>query len=877
VAANGNDLADLTIHKVPVSLAEMVNKWIEDQAPNLREVFLKSMSVSGDEAYETLVAKIQAFAAEDRSPEDYLFLVLTLIPTMMQVAGWREGYSSKRIAEYAAKKKALIEIPGPGEIIRSMINSGGVLFDGGTETGFAKALRLHGFGAARAYDLEAAARHTLDTSAVWKVGRRIEKPKGFDILAAMRRSGMMPDQVDLLGYALESLPSPDLIARLGWRTEIGPEDLKARMMETGVAKEYADEWLSILESVLPANLVVRGWWREAWNRDGALKRLRAGGLREKDREAYLDLSTTLLPADLIARGLWRGRDDAEAALDRMTAQGVDRKDAAEWLVRMQSLMGAGDLSRLLFAGQIDENGYVKGLEHLGVHTDDALALGKWPWQPIPASETLRLYMADRLGETDARKALRTTGIPPEVADAILAWPWKGTGVGEAKLLFTRGAINSGEAADRLKASGMRPDDAAAISLNLQDPLPIDALFQLHRRGLIDRESMVADLIRHGYAADAADRLAELCWLVPNPADVITFAVRDVFEEDVVEHFGYDEEFPETFADWAKKAGITRDVAKLHWWSHWYVPGIGEVFNMFHRIKPGQHSVPREDRVTWVNDKDVDVYLKTQDYPPWWREPIKAISYHPIARIDLRRAYQDGFADEEDVYDGNRALGYSHEHAEILTNWTKWAYLPEDDALLVARVRDGLIDGSLTPDAARALLAEIELTPYRVDLIIAWAEYEREKKKKDLSSGTVQKLYVEGFISEDDARTRLGALNYGGTEIELLLDRWGIDRQYSSVAGGVTATRPTRTNLAKFWKDGVIAERDWDDEMAGLGYDPRYAAWYKEDDLIAWTDDVIGNHYVVNLMYESTMRAVFTKRGWTKDRIQSLIDYKRGEE
>lgn len=865
------------IYKILMTPLKEGAEWLDaDVVPFIKGMIEQPVG-KAPENYAALHALSKSFAASLGLPADVVSYLLTIFPIYLKVIMERESYATHKATEYGVRAEHLIEIPGPGEIIRSMINTGGTLLYRGAATEWAKALQLHGFTVARAKDLENATRHALDYASVWKLSRRIKKPTGFDVIEYTRRAGVLPDQESSFRRALESLMTPDLLARLGWRTEIGAEDLKARMVETGVAREYAGEWLKMLESVLPPDLAVRGLWREAWNRDGALERLRAGGLRKEDREPYLDLATSLLPIDLIARGLWRGRDDASTALDRMTALGVDRKDAGEWLVRMQSVMGPGDLARLLYAGQISVDGYVDGLERFGVGTEDATALANWPWQAIPASETLRLYLAGRLGDDDARKAMRTTGIPPEVADAILSWPYKATGLGETKLLFNRGIIHSGDAAERLKAGGMRPDDAKAVSLNLNDPLPVDALFQMHRRGMIDREAVVAGLIKHGYTGPDAERFADLCWIVPTPSDVITFAIRDVFEPDVVEHFGYDEEFPEAFVEWARKAGITREVAQLHWWSHWYVPGVGEVFNMFHRVKPGQRGLPREERVTWVTDKDVDVYLKTQDYPPWWREPLKAISYHPISRVDIRRAYEAGLADEDDVYETNRALGYSHRDSEILTEWTKWAYMAEDDALLVAKVRDGLIDGSLTPEDARSILAVVELPDYRVDLIIDWSAYEQERKKKDLSRSTVQRLYVERYIDEDEVRVRLAALQYGGTEIELLLALWVIDRGYGDTVGAAATTRPTRTNLAKFWKDGVIGEREWDDEMTGLGYDPRYAAWYKEDDLIAWTVDKISDYYVRDLMHESTMVRVLTGRGWTLEGIEALKEYKRGRE
>ncbi|GAH58877.1 unnamed protein product, partial [marine sediment metagenome] len=46
--------------------------------------------------------------------------------------------------------------------------------------------------------------------------------------------------------------------------------------------------------------------------------------------------------------------------------------------------------------------------------------------------------------------------------------------------------------------------------------------------------------------------------------------------------------------------------------------------------------------------ELDSLFMATDIMPWWREKLKAISYNPLTRVDVRRVFKMGIVSEEQV-------------------------------------------------------------------------------------------------------------------------------------------------------------------------------------------------------------------------------------
>ncbi|MBA7568662.1 hypothetical protein ES708_10396 [subsurface metagenome] len=183
----------------------------------------------------------------------------------------------------------------------------------------------------------------------------------------------------------------------------------------------------------------------------------------------------------------------------------------------------------------------------------------------------------------------------------------------------------------------------------------------------------AEFVRHGYLAglseggvslylqDLGYKDAELTALLniyqlrPGPSDLVRMGVREAWRDDVAAKWGYDSDFPAQFGAEMQRAGDTEGWAQRYWRAHWELPGLGTVLEMLHRGV--------------VTDGEFDEYLRIADYPSGWRARIAQVAYTPYTRVDTRRMYRFGVLDEAGVYNTYRDIGYDHQHATAMTQFT----------------------------------------------------------------------------------------------------------------------------------------------------------------------------------------------------------------
>lgn len=550
--------------------------------------------------------------------------------------------------------------------------------------------------------------------------------------------------------------------------------------------EYVDR---LLEQRLSPDRVIKAWHRQLLSTSDAEARLRAEGLRDEDVHPYLDTSFELLPLDAILALLFRDRIGTETFEDYALALGFRPEDVKRLIDASVRLPDRADLDRLLFAGRIKESDYKTHLKHAGYDDQTANLLASWPWQPTPL---------DLL-----RRAVYYGCMTPAVA------------------------------ADKAGGGGMNPEDARTFSNVLYDPLPLDALTDLYRREVIDKSKVINEFRKHGFAAEDAAALEGLAWQLPGIGDLIRLAVREAFTPDVIAKFGHDQELPPEAVTWGKKIGLAEEWVKRYWYAHWVLPDATQGYEMLHRTKRASASVPGLENLklpqkvdTQLSEDDLKLLLKTLDVSPFWRDRFVAMSYQPIDRVDIRRAYQAGIVDETEVYLTYRDLGYDDRASKIMTAWTHEEYTPRHLDLIREKVADALERGSLDANTAKSILTgTCKFRAATADFLIELSLFNRQKALKELSTTVIKDLLEKGAITESEARDRLAALRYGPDEIDLILAEWAIKKSGNAATAARKDKKPTLADLRGFLKAGIIDYATFMDEVSGLGYKDEYVYWY----------------------------------------------------
>lgn len=432
--------------------------------------------------------------------------------------------------------------------------------------------------------------------------------------------------------------------------------------------------------------------------------------------------------------------------------------------------------------------------------------------------------------------------------------------------FIKGKISKARFYDNARLAGVTQERADIVLESAKAMLSPGDIQTLFLRGEINESEHDKMLGAFGFSKDDIKLFKTLYHVIPTPNDLITMAVREVFSPETAEKFGQFEDFPEVFAYWAEKQGLSAEWARNYWAAHWDLPSPQMGFEMLHR------------RI--IDDQELSMLLKALDVMPFWREKLIEMSYSPLTRVDVRRMYKVGVLSEQQVFESYLDQGYNEENARNLTEFTKRYSAPEDQSeldafrdlarssysqayrknilsreeyeqfllemgyqiedvnllisidefnmsqaeelfdlqgyrkdwlkILLSAYDKGLIgDEDLIP-----ALQELGYTDQQIALEKNLLSYNRQMTLRNLIIKQVGSMYVDWIIGDEQVREKLGMFTFTTGEIDTLLIEWSIERD-------LRTKRPTMTELKKFLTEGLLSLDEFLDEVRGTGMNEKY--------------------------------------------------------
>lgn len=322
------------------------------------------------------------------------------------------------------------------------------------------------------------------------------------------------------------------------------------------------------------------------------------------------------------------------------------------------------------------------------------------------------------------------------------------------------------------------------------------LVSLFRRKVITKEDLVKQLEKNKIVGQDVEILLNATEYFPTPADLVRFAIREVYSTSTAEKFGQFEDLPEIYLQEAEKAGLPREQAKNYWAAHWDLPSAQMGFEMLHR------GVIDEDTLSML--------LKALDVMPFWREKLKQISYNPLTRVDTRRMYTVGILNEEGVYRSFLDEGYSPENAKNLTDFTLKYDNPEIESLTRASLVDSYKKDIITREQ---LIEYFKLLSYTDNIMEFWlnnADYEKMVDRVTIYSDDIAERYQMGDIDLNQARQELLNLNVQTSFIDAVLEKMIAKKAKRNKI-------PTLDDLRRWLSSRLISEEYFVRKMRGLGY------------------------------------------------------------
>lgn len=320
---------------------------------------------------------------------------------------------------------------------------------------------------------------------------------------------------------------------------------------------------------------------------------------------------------------------------------------------------------------------------------------------------------------------------------------------------------------------------------------------LYRRGKIDRGTLDNYAGRLGYIPAELDNILAVSEYFPNPADLVRFAVREVYSPNVVEAFKMDEDLPAQYLAEAAKAGVPRDQAINFWRAHWGLPGANQGFEMY------QRGIIKYDTLVLL--------LKTLDVMPYWRDKLIQLAFSPLTRVDVRRMYAEGVLRADQLPQKYQDNGYSPENAQLLADFTVKYENRETKGLTRAQVIKSYVDDLITREELSGYLV---LFGYADEVVQFWldqADFQKLSEELTLFSDDLVAQYMAGGKDITQVKIDLDSLDLPVAYVQKVLRKIVLQKSKKLKV-------PAREDLERWLQLGYIDEAIYTAQMRLLGYE-----------------------------------------------------------
>ena len=421
-------------------------------------------------------------------------------------------------------------------------------------------------------------------------------------------------------------------------------------------------------------------------------------------------------------------------------------------------------------------------------------------------------------------------------------------VAELQQAGIRDLIQDDQHYEELSKQGFTDTDQAILTLLAQTQLNIPEVLTMWHRGIIDNTEAQLRLGKLGVQTNDIALLQMLSFAIPGIQDIILFAVREVFDVETADRFGQLEGLDEktkaefksffgrfgsgqegsvkAFEEYAKQAGLGPQWASAYWASHWRLPGVRTLFEMVHRLAPDivaeraqdYRDIGLDPNELGFQISDLQRTLRAQDFSPFFREKLTALSYTPLTRVDIRRMHKLELLDDDQVTRRYRERGFSPADAKLMTAFTVDYNKPRDDAddketkdLSRSNIISFFESDYFNADEAVTLLMDAGYDKDHAEFFIGVSELKMLQKNQTRQIKTINERFKADLIEFNEAVTELDALELPALKRDEIMADFEAEREQR-------VRFPSKSELDKLADGGQLGPDQYYLAVRKLGFD-----------------------------------------------------------
>lgn len=330
----------------------------------------------------------------------------------------------------------------------------------------------------------------------------------------------------------------------------------------------------------------------------------------------------------------------------------------------------------------------------------------------------------------------------------------------------------------LRAARAKPVPRELIMMRRREIIkPIDYHNQMRELGYLDQR--------------VSEKIFELSEQIPPLSELLVLMRRDTDDEGISGHFNldalFDQKYGPNIKTWVEHQGIPELFMRRAWRAHWDVPAPSQLFEFWQRLR---HNDKFGGEVKLLDD--IKKSLVHAGILPYWHEHFLAVSFRPLGRIDLRRAYNQGSLDDDEMSAGISQLGYSDENTAKMLKFAKLQRQTAADKHPAIKDWYALL---INRNQVAERMAEDGLPEQVINKSISRAE-------AGFENSTVAKAFIRGDITRSDFITALSI--------------YGVSDNVAESVASALAWRVTRNESVKDYIDGLMDEGEAKAELIDNG-------------------------------------------------------------
>jgi len=329
--------------------------------------------------------------------------------------------------------------------------------------------------------------------------------------------------------------------------------------------------------------------------------------------------------------------------------------------------------------------------------------------------------------------------------------------------------------------------------------PSGRIFLGWREGKTDEE-ITAELVEMGYNAPDAAKAVKVSHFYPSAGDLVRWQSKEVFEPKMITKYGLDDEFGNIDLTTFHGAGLTTEQALNYWRAHWEHASWTQVQEMLFR---GQ-----------IEEADVWDWFRLVEIPPFWRDKMIKVAYHPYTRVDVRRMHKLGVITDDGLKRSLMDIGFDDEHAEgmkkFYIQYNMGTGENPDRDLTRSIIEKAYRVGTINASELKGGLNTLGYDDDKVTFIQAILDQDEALDRATDWIGLLRSQVNAGLIDPITAKNKLADMGLSSSAVE----HWGnIFVAYAEEPMKI----PSKTDIKNWVAHKTIDEAEGKSYMQRLGY------------------------------------------------------------